>query len=147
MNKKKTILQQEVSPFKQAGVALGANLIFNLVAWLIQKAGVALTNTISWEISLTLLLFFGLANAIFFLNTTEKTKYWSYSITSFITVAAVSIFVSTYLSGIGINDSASIKWIILIFSFSYLIFISIIGLMRRIVEIAIKQDKRLRGEQ
>ncbi len=147
MKAETTILRRDISPFVQGGFILGLMLFFHLIVWILEICGMDLGETISWEISLTLLLFFALGNSVFFLNTKEKGKYWSYSITSFIVVAAASIGLSRLISGFGLSESGSIKWIYFIFSFSYLIFISIIGLMRRIVEIAIKQDKRLRGEQ
>ncbi len=147
MKEELTIFRRNINPLIQGTVVIGAIIVFNLVAYIIQLLGVNAGETIAWEISLTLLLFFALANAIFFLNADEKGKYWSYSISAYIVVCAVAVFLSTWISGIGINDSGSLKWIIFIFSFSYLIFISIIGMMRKIVEMAIKQDKGLRGEQ
>ena len=147
MNKDSTILKKDISPFIQGGTVIIALLVFNLIAFIVTQSDSKSENMLAWEFSLTLVLFYALANSIFFLNAKEKGKYWSYSISTYIVVCAVAIFLATIVSGIGIGDSGSVKWIIFIFSFSYLIFISIIGMMRRIVEIAIKQDKRLRGEQ
>lgn len=147
MKQNLTILRRNINPFVQGAFVIAALFLFNLVAYAVGWLGINTGDTVSWEIALTLLLFFALANAIFFLNAKEKGRYWSYSISAYVVVCAVCIFTATLISGIGINDSGSIKWIVFIFSFSYLVFISIIGVMRRIVEIAIKQDKRLRGEQ
>ncbi|GLR16305.1 hypothetical protein [Portibacter lacus] len=147
MEKPRSILKQDISPFKQAAYVIAAIVVLNLLVFIGEKSGMNLGETIHWEISLTLLLFFALMNAVYFLNAEEKGKYWSYSISSYIVVAAISIFISNFMSGFGINDSGSLKWIYFIFSFCYLLFISIIGAMRRIVEIAIKQDEALRGEQ
>lgn len=147
MDEKTFFLKKEVSPIKQ-GLAIGAALLgFNLIAFIIQKSGLSLGETISWEISLTLLLFFALANTMFFLNTKDKNKYWTYSIITYIVLLILSILIATLMSGFGINESGSIKWIYFVFSFGYLVFVSIIGMMRRIVEMAIKQDKSLRGEE
>jgi hypothetical protein len=147
MEAEKTILHRNINPLIQGAVIVAALLVFNLIAYIVKSSGINTGETIAWEISLTLLLFFSLANAIFFLNAKEKGKYWSYSISAYVIVCAIAIGLASWISGIGISESGSIKWIIFIFSFSYLIFISIIGFMRTIVEIAIKQDKRLRGEQ
>lgn len=147
MDEKTFFLKKDVNPFKQAGVIIVAMLVLQLIAFAVSKGGIDTGDTIAWEVSLTMMLFFALANTMFFLNATDKNKYWSYSITSYIVLAAVSILIATLISGFGINDSGSIKWIYFVVTFGYLVFISIIGLMRRIVEIAIKQDKKLRGEE
>ncbi len=147
MNDNTFFLKQDISPIKQVIVVISALIVFNIVAFLIQLMGLELGETISWEISLTLLLFFALGNTLFFLNAADKNKYWNRSILSYLGLLIVSILTATIFSGFGINESGSIKWIYFVFSFGYLVFISIIGLIRKIVEIAIKQDEKMRGEQ
>jgi len=147
MNKDSTILRKDINPFIQGGAVAIVLLLLNLIAYFVKQSGSEAGKMLAWELSLTMVLFFALANAIFFLNAKEKGKYWSYSISTYIIICALAIFLASTITGVSLKDSGSIKWIIFIFSFSYLIFISIIGMMRRIVEIAIKQDKRLRGEQ
>lgn len=147
MKEEKSILRKDVHPFVQGGLIITALLLLNLIAFSMRSGSDESASMLAWEVSLTLVLFFAFGNSIFFLNAKEKGKYWSYSISTYIVVCAIAIFLATSISGVGLRDSSSIKWIVSIFSFSYLIFISIIGMMRKIVEIAIKQDKRLRGEK
>ena len=147
LDDKKSILKKDISPIKQALFVLGMLIIFNVLAFIINIIGINSGPLVAWEISLSLTLFFAIANAVFFLNAVDKNKYWTHSIFSFAGLVAASIGIATLISGIGINEAGSLKWIYFVFSFGYLVFISIIGLMRRIVEIAIKQDKKLRGEQ
>jgi hypothetical protein len=50
-------------------------------------------------------------------------------------------------SGVALQEAGSISWILFVFSFGYLVFLSIVNLMRFVVELAQKQDKGLRGEE
>jgi hypothetical protein len=50
------------------------------------------------------------------------------------------------ISGLSIDEAGSYKWILFIFTFCYILFLSIVRAMKKIVTIAQKQDKRLRGE-
>lgn len=146
-DKNASFLSKQVSPYIQGAFILGLMLLFNLLAFILGKAGLNVGDTVAWEISLTLMLFFALANVMFFLNADNKTQYWSQSITTYAALAMLSVYIAKWISGIGLSDSGSIRWIYIVFAFGYLIFVSIAGLMRKIVEIAIKQDKRLRGEE
>ena len=147
MSKKEFFLKKEVKPIRQGIIVLIALIGFNILAYLIQLTGIDLGRTISWEISLTLMLFFAIANTMFFLNTNNKSKYWIQSISTYLTLLIISVLIAKWSSGFGLNEAGSIKWIYFVFTFGYLVFVSIIGMMRRIVEMAIKQDKKLRGEQ
>lgn len=144
---KTSILSKNIPPVKQVIGVVVLLLVFNIIAYFIKLAGIDIGKMNAWEISLTCLLFFALGNALFFLNSKDKAKYWRESVFSYIGLVAVTVLLAGWISGIQLNDSGSIKWIYFVFTFGYLVFISIIGMMRRIVELVIKQDKRLRGEE
>jgi len=46
-----------------------------------------------------------------------------------------------------IYEAKSFRWIYIVFTFGYLLFLCILRAMRKIVHIAQKQDARLRGEE
>ncbi len=147
MDEKSLILNKDISPIWQGAAVVICLLFFNLVAFIVGKLGINTGENVAWEISLTMMLFFALGNAIFFLNAKDKGKYWTQSVCTYAILAVISVYLAKLISGFGLNESGSIKWIYLVFTFGYLVFVAIIGLMRRIVEIAIKQDKKLRGEE
>lgn len=45
------------------------------------------------------------------------------------------------------DEAGSFRWLYIVFALTYLVFISIVNMMRKIMEIAKKQDARLRGEE
>lgn len=100
-----------------------------------------------WEVAFAILMAYALFNSIFSLSYPDKTVYFRDSIFCFAAVAAAGGFLAWYFSGLTMDEAGSFRWLYFVFGFSYLVFISIVNLMRTIIEIAKKQDARLRGEQ
>ena len=50
-------------------------------------------------------------------------------------------------SGLTIDEAGSFRWLYVVFTMGYIILLAIVRSMRRIVAMAQKQDKRLRGER
>lgn len=100
-----------------------------------------------WEIAFAILMGYALFNSIFSLSYHDKTVYFRDSIFCFAALAAAGGFLASYFSGLTMDEAGSFRWLYFVFGFSYLVFISIVNLMRKIIEIAKKQDARLRGEQ
>ena len=101
--------------------------------------------TICWEVAFTFLLLFSLVNSILSLNSVDQNKYWFQSIISFVLFALVGGIVAWKVSGISIYDLDSLKIMYLIFTFMYLILLTIIRTMRKIIELAQKHDRRMNG--
>lgn len=59
---------------------------------------------------------------------------------SFMAVAALSGGTAYLLSGIAINDAGSYRWIYIVVTIGFLVFMSIMGFMKRIVEFAQKEE-------
>lgn len=142
-----SIFQKQIHPFYQVGVAL----ILNLVGILILKSISPGTDMIEegvvfWELSFSILMAFMLFNAVFSIPYIKRGQYFRDSIFSFIALAIVGGLLAHYLSGISMDHAGSFRWLYVVFTFTYLVFISIVNLMRKIMEIAKRQDARLRGE-
>ena len=133
-------------PEYQAIIVFLAGLLLALLDKLATAIGLweSASNN-AWIIMTAFVLFYALFNSILSLKADSMNRYWSRSIMSFVGLIAVSIGVSTLLSGIGIDEAGSFRWLFLVLTIGYLVFLVIVRLMRRIVEIAIKQDERLRG--
>ncbi len=101
----------------------------------------------AWEVAFTCLLLYALIASILSLNTDDQNNYWLFSIIGFVILAAIGGLLAWKISGVSINDAGSIKWMYLVFTFGFLILLTILRTMRKIIEIAQKQDARLRGEQ
>jgi hypothetical protein len=101
----------------------------------------------AWEIMASCVLFFSLVNCVFSLQTTGRTTYWRNSIFSFMGLLLIGGGLAWVFTGVPLMEAGSISWILFVFSFGYLIFLSIANIMRFVVELAQRQDSRLRGEE
>ncbi|MDX1409977.1 MAG: hypothetical protein R3330_17630, partial [Saprospiraceae bacterium] len=73
-------------------------------------------------------------------------RYWSRSIMCFVGLMALSILTSTVVSGASMDEAGTFRWLFVVLTIGYLVFLVIVRLMKRIVDIAIKQDEKLRGK-
>lgn len=142
-----SIFQRQIHPFYQLGVAL----ILNIVGIVFLKSVSAGTDMIEegvvfWELSFSILMAFMLFNAVFSIPYMKRGQYFRDSIFSFIGLAVAGGLLAHFLSGISMDNAGSFRWLYIVFTFTYLVFISIVNLMRKIMEIAKRQDARLRGE-
>jgi len=101
----------------------------------------------AWEIMAACVLFFALVNCVFSLQTTNRQYYWRDSIFSFMALLVLGCLLAWAFTGVTVREAGSISWILFVFSFGYLIFLSIVNVMRFVVELAQRQDSRLRGEE
>ena len=142
-----SIFQREISPFIQAGFAMGINVLGIFLMKGIVDSGSKLDDGIVlWEVSFSILLAFMLFNSVLSIPYNNRTVYFRNSIFSFLAVAGVGGLLAHYVSGVSMDAAGSFRWLYIVFTFTYLVFISIVNLMRVIMEIAKRQDARLRGE-
>ena len=118
-------------------------LLFLIPSWLnLYDAG----ENFSWTIAAAFTLLFGVANSILSLAASDQNKYWMNSIFSYLVVVIIGGSMAWLFSGQTIYEAKSFRWIYIVFTFGYLLFLSMTRVMRKIVQIAQKQDARLRGE-
>lgn len=134
-------------PFFQLGIIL-VLLVFlaSVMQFSMTEEQRALSPNTAWEVMASCVLFFSLVNAVFSLQTKARANYWRNSIFSFIALLLLGSGIAWLFTGVSLRDAGSIGWILFVFSFGYLIFLSIANIMRFVMELAQKQDKRLRGE-
>jgi hypothetical protein len=100
-----------------------------------------------WTVAAGLTFLFGIANTVLSLSSTEIGTYWRDSIISYSVVMVVGALLAWALSGLTVYEAKSFSWIYIVFTFAYLLFMSMVQAMRKIVSIAQGQDARLRGER
>ena len=100
-----------------------------------------------WIITTAMVLFFSLFNSILSLKAESMNKYWGRSIIGFMVLLVLSAVIARLFSGLSMDEAGSFRWLFLVLTMGYLIFLAIVRTMKRIVQIAIKQDKRLRNEE
>ena len=127
-------------PALQATVVLGAGLIMTLLAKLIHLLGILeVGNRFPWQCAASFLLFFAVFNAIFSLSTKDLNNYRTKSMVRFGGLALLSGLLAWGFSGISITEAGSYSWIFVVLTFGYLVFLSMMGLMKWIVEFAEKE--------
>lgn len=142
-----SLFNKEINPLLQAGVILLVSTAIVLIGKLLGLDTEGKFGAIfPWSMSASFLLFFVIFNSAFSFSYTNQNQYWILSIVGFIGLVVVGGYVSYFLSGMSIGEAKSMKSIYIIFTIGYIVLLTIVRSMRTILQIVLKQDKRLRGE-
>lgn len=79
-------------------------------------------------------------NSIYSLSAKDTGKYWSRSMIGFAGLAIFSGLLAWLFSQVSIGDARSYKWIYFVLTFGYLVFLSMMAFMKRVVEFAQKEE-------
>lgn len=143
----RSIFEIEIHPLVQAGCIIACIILFSLIGRGTELIGLTREDPIfPWIIAVTFLLFFAIGNSVMGIAYKNQGKYAYYSMIGFGFVALAGGTFAYFMSGVPLSEAKSIKWIYIVFSMGYVLFFTMIRAMRRIVQIAQKQDSRLRGE-
>jgi hypothetical protein len=138
-----SIFENELRPPIQAAGILILGLVFMVVSKLISWTGIIeVPVRFPWMTAGAFLLFFAIVNCVFFLASKEPKKYFRDSIYSYMGLVIGSGCLAWLFSQIPISKAASYQWIFFVLSFGYLLFLSMMGFFRKIVEVAQREDKR-----
>jgi hypothetical protein len=143
----KSIFEHDISPFRQMVVILALMIVVELLIFLFNhnsSSPILIRNY--YTTALVFVFLYSIFNPILSLSTLDQNKYWMHSIISFVVICIVGISLAYLLSGQSIDEAGPFRWMYIVFSFGYLIFLGILRAMKKIVLLAQKQDKRLRGE-
>jgi NhaP-type Na+/H+ or K+/H+ antiporter len=136
-----SIFSKEVEPVKQVLIVLGLSLGFMVFNKSLELMGVFDEDPKGyWTLAATFILFFAIFNSLFSLTTKNMDKYWTRSMLSFVGLAGVTGVGAYFFSGIAMEEAGSYKWIYIVLTIGYLIFLSIMGAMRSIVDFAQKEE-------
>ena len=95
-----------------------------------------------WVISGAGMLLFALLNSVVSLAVKDMNRYWIFSIPSYVALAVTSGVMAFIFSGVAIDDAGSFRWIFTVLTFGYLLFLSLMRGLRKIVQIAQKEDDK-----
>lgn len=115
-------------------------LLFNLGTLIFRSAGMEIEQRFPWTIAASFVLFFAAMNAIMSIFTQNMDNYWSRSILSFIGLAAISALLAQLFSKLTMNEAGSYKWIYIVLTIGYLVFLMMLTAMRRIVDFAQREE-------
>ena len=141
MEKQSSFFYKAYNPALQAAIIFGAGLLVTAGSKLIQSAGILhVGERFPWLCAAAFLLFFALFNSIFSLSAKDINKYWTRSLLAYAFLVILSGLCAWAFSSISINQAGSYRWIFIVLTFGYLVFLSMMGFMKTIVEYAEKED-------
>ena len=93
-----------------------------------------------WSIATAFMLLFALLNSIASLSADSSTKYWGASMYSYIGLAVCTGLAAWFFSGVPVGEAESYKSIYLVVTIGFLVFISMVNFMKRIVNFAEREE-------
>lgn len=141
-----SIFTKRISPYIQGAVVMGLIFIGQVGIKIAINPQEAFGKLDYWILSCAFLLLYAVVASVFSFSAPSPIKYYGQSVTSFLGVAFLG-GVSAYLfSGIPLDEAGSFTWIYTVLAVIFVVFLTIVNLMRKIVELAKKQEKKLRNE-
>ncbi len=138
---KSSFLYKAYNPVLQAVLIFAAGFVVMLFAKILGWTGIFQTNQkFPWMTAAAFIFFFAIFNSITSLSAKDLNNYWLRSMGSFAALAVASGFMAYLFSSLSISEAGSYRWIFTVLTFGYLVFLSILGFMKRIVEFAEKED-------
>lgn len=142
------ILTGLLSPVWQGALAAVLILVFGLVDLMMPHTDTFMEQGFTpWAIATAMILCFIILNTITVLRIGTDSTYWGRSAMVLIGLMIFSYLLCWALSGRHIDDVGSFRWLWFVLTLVWLVFFVIVRSIKRIVNIAIRQDERLRGEE
>ncbi len=136
-----SFVKKAYNPYRQAIIVQLASLSVMIVATGIDAAGlIDIGNRFAWLTAASFMLFFAMFNSIFSLAAADMNQYWSKSMFSFMALGLLSALFAWFFSSLPIGDAGSYRWIYVVVSIGYLVFLSVMRLSKNIVEFAEKEE-------
>ncbi len=140
-NTNQSFFAKAYDPAVQAGVVLGGIVIFIFLTKVAIWTGLAeFKDYIPWVVSASFLLFYAVFNSVFSLSADDVNKYWIRSMASYTVLAILAAGLSYLASSISFNEAGTIRWIFIVLTFVYLVFLSIVNFMKKIVNFAEREE-------
>ncbi|MBK9107998.1 MAG: hypothetical protein IPM92_06340 [Saprospiraceae bacterium] len=129
-----------VSPIGQGILALSIFLVLALFNFGLEQSQLINKQDLNtWLFATSLLFFYIMMSSIFCFNANNRMLYYRNAIFTYVGLALAVCLISSMLTGINLKAAASHSWIIYVLSIVYLVFMVIIAMIRKIVDLALKQ--------
>jgi hypothetical protein len=128
-------------PINQAIAIALAGLLFMLLDALFIKLHFYEKDLLfPWSTAAAFLLFFALVNSLMSLQNHHFAQYWGQSMYSYMGLALVLGMAAWFFSGKTVSEAGSYRWIIFVVTFGFLVFLSMVNFMKKIVQFAEKEE-------
>lgn len=125
----------------QAAATLVVAVIIMGIGWAFTASGIFTVDRLyAWSIGAALMLFFAMMNSLLSLRADSFVKYWGASIYSYMALGLGTSLAAWGFSGIPLNDAGSYRWIYIVVTVGFIVFLSMVNVMKAIVRYAEKEE-------
>lgn len=136
-----SIFEKAINPITQAGITFTGVIVVILLAKLVNLTGLLeVPDRFPWMTAASFLLVFALFNSVFSLTAENMLKYWGRSVYCFLGLAFTSGLMAYLFSSMSIDEAGSYRWIYIVLTIGYLVFLGMMAFMRQIVEFAQREE-------
>lgn len=136
-----SLFEQKLDPFRQALWFFAASVVFMLLSWLFSRTGWYEPDKLfPWSVATALLLLFAVFNSLMSLNADSFMRYWGRSMYSFLGLAFLNGMAAWLISGVPIGEAQSYRWIYVVVTIGFLVFLTMVNLMKKIVQFAEREE-------
>jgi hypothetical protein len=149
MNEKnQSVFSRSLKPWYQGAIILFLYFLIVIILKVLHYINWVPINPMDyWKYATSLILFYIMLNCTFSITTKQKMIYYRNSIISYAVLLLLLSVLCRWLSGYSLQNAETYSWIWMVFSFIFLVMLTIINLSRKIVEIAMKQDENIDNEK
>jgi hypothetical protein len=127
-------------PVQAALVLLGALLLMT-VGWALFSSGLVENDRLfAWSISAGFMLLFAVFNSLMSIKSSNFARYWGSSMYSYLALALCSGGLAWVFSGVPLKAAGTYKWIYVVVTFGFLVFLSLVNTIKRIVNFAEREE-------
>lgn len=122
-------------------VVFSLSFLLMLLGWGVMAMGwTGQDRLYVWSIAAAFMLLYALANSLLSLRAGNFLKYWGSSMYSYLGLAIASAFAARLFSGLSIGEAGSYRWIFIVVTFGFLVFLSVVNFAKRIVQFAEREE-------
>jgi hypothetical protein len=112
-----------------------------LIGWGLMAAGWLKEDKLyTWSIAAAFMLLYALANSLLSIRVENFMRYWGASMYSYLGLALASGLAAQMFSGVSISQAGSYRWIFFVVTFGFLVFLSLVNFVKRIVRFAEREE-------
>ncbi len=129
------------NPIAQAVAIFTGAVVLMLGGWLLTVAGIyAAEPLFAWSIAAAFMLLFAILNSLMSLRADSFARYWGRSMYTYIGLAFCTGLAAWMFSGIPLRDAGTYRWILIVISIGFLVFLSMVNFMKKIVQFAEREE-------
>lgn len=129
------------NPITQAVVVLAGAIVLMVGGWLLAVMHIFSGDPLfAWSIATAFMLLFALLNSLMSLRADSFTKYWGRSMYSYLGLALCTGLAAWLFSGIPLREAGTYRWIYIVVTVGFLVFLSMVNLMKKIVRFAEREE-------